>query len=229
MADTLDHTGQSTDRLSVASATTVSVRHDRSTWQERLLPLMVRMLVGLTIFFLLSSLVQLFYLNWRIQLTSTIPISSLVRPLICAERFPPEMCVSIERTNTAAILEANIIEKRYHQASVLLMGRVWYTYLGFLTGMILALVGAAFILGQIRMSTSEIEAKTLPMQITLRSASPGVTLCILGVALMIITFINPQDIKVRDAGVYFGAIPSSSEDPVKPPLGHIPPVQDQKK
>ena len=40
-------------------------------WQNRLLPWMIRMVVGLTAFFFIASLAQLFYLHWEI---STAPV-----------------------------------------------------------------------------------------------------------------------------------------------------------
>jgi hypothetical protein len=198
------------------------------TWQDRLLPLMVRMLVGLTLFFLLASLVQLFYLNAKMELTPAVPTTDLVRPLKCPVPFTPDACVAIERMNTAAILEANVVERRYHQAGVLLMGRVWYTYLGLVTGMILAFVGAAFILGQLRMPASEVAATSVQLQVSIRSASPGLTLCILGFALMIITFVTPQEVKVKDVSVYFGTPGSAPADTEKPEVPRLVPNDDQR-
>jgi len=193
------------------------------TWQDRLLPLMAGMVVGLTIFFLFASLFQLYYLNTRIQAIPTIPQASLERGFSCEGRCSPEMCVTLERMNKAAILEANITARRYHQASVLLMGRIWYTYLGFVTGMILALVGAAFILGQLQAPASRLEAKTTPVQVSFKSASPGLTLCVLGVALMIITFVNPQDVKVQDTTTYFGIEGKAGGTTPKPDIPSLSP------
>jgi hypothetical protein len=52
-------------------------------------------------------------------------------------------------------LETNIVERRYHQANVSLMSRVWTRYLGFVTGMVLAMVGSIFILGKLREMESQ--------------------------------------------------------------------------
>jgi hypothetical protein len=48
----------------------------------------------------------------------------------------------------AAVLEADALQRRYHQANANMLARVWTRQLGFITGMLLALVGAAFILGR---------------------------------------------------------------------------------
>jgi hypothetical protein len=181
------------------------------------------MLIGLTIFFFIASLVQLYFVGLSIQTAPVIQQTTLLRPIQCPPQLTPELCLSSERMNTAAILEANIVQRRYHQAAVLLMGRVWYTYLGFVTGMVLALVGAAFILGQLQMPASELEAKTPPVQMTLRSASPGLTLCVLGVMLMIVTFVNPQDIKVADGTTYFGIVGTPGGGSAKPEVPNLVP------
>jgi hypothetical protein len=110
-----------------------------SEWQERLRPFMIRMLCGLTIFFLTASFAQLIYLHSRIEKAPALPNSVLV---------PPNGTAEINRASI--LLEAHVVDLRYHQANVFLMARVWTNYLGFVTGMTLALVGAAFILGQLK-------------------------------------------------------------------------------
>jgi len=109
-----------------------------------------------------------------------------------------------QRLRTSALLEANVIARRYHQANVLLMSRVWANYLGFVTGMTLALVGAAFILGQLQTATSTLENKTGPAQVSLSTTSPGLALCVLGVILMITTIVSHHDIQTQDVPVYLG-------------------------
>ena len=48
-----------------------------------------------------------------------------------------------------------MIKQRYHQANVLLMAGVRVRYPGLVTGMILALIGAVFVLGKIREERTE--------------------------------------------------------------------------
>jgi hypothetical protein len=172
-------------------------------WQYRLLPLMIRMLAGLTIFFFVASFGQLFYLHSRIESAPTLSTTDLIGRL-ANDSQPSVGLLDTHRLRVRALLEANVIARRYHQANVLLMSRVWTNYLGFVTGMTLALVGAAFILGQLQTATSELATKSGPGEVTLRTALPGLALSVLGVVLMMTTIIVHHDIETKDARVYLG-------------------------
>ncbi|HEX7981143.1 MAG TPA: hypothetical protein VF461_21220 [Gemmatimonadaceae bacterium] len=182
-------------------------------WQLRLLPLMSRMIVGLTIFFFAASMAQLYYLDTRIE---QVPQPDLARLGIApdtarAAQLTPELRV-------LASLDAALLERRYHQANVFLMGRLWTSYLGFVTGMILALVGAVFILGKLREDPTEAAAKGTFGEGTLRTSSPGIVLAALGVVLMITTIVTSHPIQTADSPVYIGAAsgkPSANESPAE--------------
>jgi hypothetical protein len=93
--------------------------------------------------------------------------------------------------------------------------------MGFVTGMILALVGAVFILGKLRESSSEFEAQTDVMVLSLKSASPGIILAALGVGLMLTTIVTHHEISVTDVPVYVtgaGLVPARAGQSDKPPL-----------
>jgi hypothetical protein len=96
------------------------------------------------------------------------------------------------------------VQQRYHQANVILMARIWTTYLGFVTGMILAVVGAAFILGKLREQASEISGKAENWQVSIASTSPGLIMVVLGSALMLVTIMTHHQINVTDRPLYFG-------------------------
>lgn len=184
-------------------------------WQLRLLPLMSRMIVGLTIFFFAATMVQLYYLDTRIE---RVPQPDLARLGIApdtarAAQPTPEL-------RLLASLDLALLERRYHQANVFLMGRLWTSYLGFVTGMILALVGAVFILGKLREDPTEATAKGAFAEGTLRTSSPGIVLAALGVVLMITTIVTNHPIQTADSPVYIGAASAkpSADDPS--PSGH---------
>ena len=206
------------------SATPVQVPEGEDTsvsaWQQRLLPLMARMLIGLTVFFFLASFGQLFYLHSRIENAPTMDYKILVRTVLPEESVSEFDRRAIQQLNVAAALEKNVIERRYHQANVLLMSRVWTNYLGFVTGMTLALVGAAFILGQLRTPESELKSSVPTAPMTLRTASPGLVLCVLGVVLMITTIVTNHAIETRDTPAYFN--PLNKSDRPDLPFGSIP-------
>jgi hypothetical protein len=177
----------------------------RQNWQARLRPFMVWMLAGLTVFFFLSSLVQLVYLHQRILEGPQLPSTVLLRESTCPPAWTSEACLAQRRFDTQAVLEADLIARRYHQANVVLMSSVWSRYLGFVTGMTLALVGAAFILGQIDTDTSELGGRGGGWELSLKSASPGLVLSVLGVVLMIASIVTLHEIHTRDVAVYLGA------------------------
>jgi len=85
------------------------------------------------------------------------------------------------------LLEANAMHRRYHQASVVLMARVWTSYLGFVTGMVLAIIGAVFILGRVQGTYTSMEAKVADANVALKTSTPGIVLAAMGVLLMIAT------------------------------------------
>jgi hypothetical protein len=99
-------------------------------------------------------------------------------------------------------MEAYLAERRYHQASVQLMSGIWIRYLGFVTGMILALVGASFVLGKLQEPESEITGKSSVIDFSLKSASPGIILVVFGALLMFTTIITRQEYTVEDRPIY---------------------------
>ena len=188
----------------------------RRRWQQRLLPLMVWMLTGLTVFFFVSSLAQLYVLHQRVEDAPPLGTAELLHKTECPPDWGSEACLTLRRQDTAALLEANVVARRYHQASVVIMASVWSRYLGFVTGMTLALVGAAFILGQIETDASEVGGKGGGWEVSLKSASPGLVLAVLGVLLMIASIVTLHEFDTRDAAVYTGGAGLPSVD-LKPP------------
>lgn len=182
-------------------------------WQERLLPFMARMIAGLAVFFFVASLAQLIYLHSRMAHGPSIDLDVLAEATKSDVQLSQEQMIVLRRMKTAAFLEANLVERRYHQANVLLMSRVWARYLGFVTGMVLAMVGASFILGRLQGDATEVGARTAGQEMSLRTASPGIVMCLLGVALMITTIVVHHEIEARDVAVYFGEkVPDSRPD-----------------
>jgi hypothetical protein len=172
-------------------------------WQERLLPVMNGMLVGLTIFFFIATLLQLSYLHWSMLQIPRIDLSASFDIAPINAETPFAQTLATRKLEVLATLEAYLIERRYYEASVMLMSGLWIRYLGFVTGMILALVGASFILGKLQESASKIDVKwSDQFSVTLASASPGIILAVLGALLMFATIINRDEYKTNESGVY---------------------------
>lgn len=180
-------------------------RRGMSAWQERLLPLMTGLLIGLTVFFFAASFGQLIYLHWNIARTPQVDLAPAPEADPAGLALSFEQLMQARRLDLESRLEANLIERRYHIASVAMMSGLWVRYLGFVTGMILALVGASFVLGKLREPITSLEGKFSEIGISLRSTSPGIILVVLGVVLMFATIVDEDISSVTDAPVYFNS------------------------
>ena len=199
------------------------------TWQRRLLPLMVGLLVTLTAFFIVASFVQLYYLQTRIEKAPRLDLGPAMASLdeIAKDtqsgkiQDPRALNSRIEqaRWQTLSILEANVLQRRYHHAGVLLISRIWTRYLGFVTGTILAMVGAAFILGKLQEASSNLGAEGGLWKVSLTTASPGLVLAALGTILILATLATSMDLNVNDGPVYLRETSGPAAEAPPPPLG----------
>ncbi len=167
----------------------------------RLLRMAKGMLVGLTVFFFIASLAQLIYLHKRITGTPKIKVLELASKRISSASSDQELLPLIELESRVA-LEVLALKRRYHQANVLLMSRIWVSYLSFVTGMILCLVGGSFILGRIRESATKLEADSTVAKFSIASSSPGIILATLGTLLIMTSILTNHRIAVEDKSVY---------------------------
>jgi hypothetical protein len=198
-------------------------------WQRKLLPLMKRMIIFLTLFFFVASFGQLIYLQISINSAPKININQPISLLQVTDKINLEERQSIAKLESIILLESNTMERRHHQANVLLMSSIWVRYLGFVTGMILALIGAIFILGKLEeRNASEIYGKIPQGEASLKSSSPGVILAVLGSALMIVTIVMQHTIQVNDAPVYLqtGDATSATSSIEKKPVFVLPKETD---
>ncbi len=111
-------------------------------------------------------------------------------------------------------MEEHSINRRYNQGGVLLMSRIYIKYLGFFTGMILAIVGSVFIISKLKEDVSEIEGSIQDKtKFRLISSSPGIIFGILGTTLMMTTILTHSEINVRDMPLYLNMynIPQSQK------------------
>jgi hypothetical protein len=202
------------------SATDESDRVDR--WQLRLLPFMIRTLLALTAFFFVVSLAQIMYLHWRIDQSPKVDLRQPISLLTQVKSSSAAESMQAADAMTKALLEANALDRRYHQAGVGLMARVWTSYLGFVTGMVLAIVGATFILGRVQGTDTSLEAKVVEASAALKTSAPGIVLAAMGVLLMIATLYVRYDITVSDQPIYSRSGEPSSQQGSSPPKINFP-------
>ncbi|MEO5570477.1 MAG: hypothetical protein ABIT08_08920 [Bacteroidia bacterium] len=105
-----------------------------------------------------------------------------------------------------AHLEEESIYRRYNQGGLLLMSRIFVKYFGFLTGMIITVIGSVFIIGKLSENYSQmtgtINEKT---KFSLVSSSPGIIFGVLGTILMLSTILQHQDIVIQDSPLYLNS------------------------
>jgi hypothetical protein len=68
--------------------------------------------------------------------------------------------------------------------------------------MILAIVGAVFIISKLKESVTNLETSSEAFKISLISASPGIIFGILGTSLMLATIFKQNDIDIKDVATY---------------------------
>jgi hypothetical protein len=185
-------------------------------WQDRLLPFMLGAVIFMTVFFLLASL-WVFY-DFRQRVTDEKP--DLAPMFVQYERDHlakgGEPAGDYVRWKAAVLLEQDLVARRYKQVSSVILARIWTRYLGFLTGMTLALVGAFFVLGQLKTDTSTLQAKTNAVEAALSTSSPGLVLAALGTVLMAISLVVTFDFETRDVPTYMREGPAVSGRPPRP-------------
>jgi hypothetical protein len=191
-------------KVDVSEEVARSKKSDRrpKKWQERLLPLMINLLVALTVFFFIATFFQISYLHWSILQYPEIDLDISDTNLIMDNAGTFEDQMASRKLELLARLEAYVVERRYHEASVGLMSSSWIRYLGFITGMILALIGASFILGRLQGTETEIAGKGSGIDFSLKTAAPGIILAVLGALLMFATIIDKDTRNIVDAPTY---------------------------
>jgi hypothetical protein len=164
-----------------------------SRWQSKLRPWMQIVVTASVLVFLLLSTWQIYELQQRIDDTPKIDLGD-----------PSNIAQSVEfkKWYISANLERFSIQQRYHQANILVMARIWTKYLGFITGMILAVIGASFILGKIKESSSQFTSKLESLEFSLLSSSPGLIMVVLGTILMLTSILAQSPIETRDKPLY---------------------------
>lgn len=110
--------------------------------------------------------------------------------------------VNLQKWRSLAAMEHLAITKRYQQGGLLIIARIFTKYLGFLTGMIMAIAGAVFIIGRIREDESHISFSAGGRQASFRSTSPGLFFGVLGTVLMGMTILQHADIGITDRPLY---------------------------
>jgi hypothetical protein len=175
-------------------------------------PLMVGSLIVATVLFSAATIWKLGAVEDDIRRPSPAPMA-IAWPSLANQTPDFDRQVQLATLQASYALEREVIDRRYGQATLAFETRLWTRFMGFVTGMILAMVGAAFVLGKLDMDPAELAATAHGASFSLRSASPGVVLAVLGTVLMSLSLAIPVTADTRDGAIYFG----SAANPILPP------------
>jgi hypothetical protein len=178
-------------------------------WQRRLLPFMSGFIVAMAALFFLFSGLHLYQMTSYIQTEHGQDIRSLIESEI-AKPTGQKLTSEDVMQHAVLLLEADTLDKRYHQAGALLMSRIWSRQLAFITGMVLSFVGAIFILGKMSEASSNISGGYAEWKVAITSASPGIILSFFGTVLLISSLFVKATLDVSDGPAYLNVLPHSS-------------------
>ncbi len=189
---------------------------DLAHWQLRLLPFMTRFIVVMAVAFFVFSGLHIYQVTKFIQAEDGLNIRSVIQNEIAkptGQSLTPEEVTE----HSLLLLEADALDKRYHQAGGLLMSRIWSRQLAFITGMVMAFVGAVFILGKLSEDRSEASGGAGEWKVAISSASPGIILSFFGTVLLISSLFVRATLDVSDGPAYLNAVrfPSASPPPAQ--------------
>jgi hypothetical protein len=176
-------------------------------WQQKLMPWMVILPSLLIIVFVYLATTQLNNFSSEINNYKT---SELDKLFINAKDSSLKIPVDGDKEEFVKLymlakMDEQLMNKRYSQGGALLISRLYTKYLGFFTGMILAIVGAVFIISKLKEDSTQLETSSEKFKLSLISSSPGIIFGVLGTCLMMTTILKQNDIDIKDVATYLNA------------------------
>lgn len=152
----------------------------RAGWQRRLLPFALMVVFGASAYFMWTSLSQFTAMKVSVERSFVddriVPLIAQSAPKGTGDATPQVRLMMEERAQRADLTRAG--------ASLLIS--LWTRNMGFVTGMLMALIGAIFILSRIDDAGSTLEAGQETLKGSLKTSSPGIVLAVLGTVLMVL-------------------------------------------
>jgi hypothetical protein len=182
-----------------------SIDRDLIRWQRRLLPFMAGFMVVMAFLFFVFSGLHIYQVTHFIQLADGPDTRTQIENEISRPTGQPVTADEVME-HSLLLLEADALDKRYHEAGGLLMSRIWSRQLAFITGMVMAFVGAAFILGKLSENTTQISGGSDQWKVAISSASPGIILSFLGTVVIVASLFVKATLEVNDAPGYVQAL-----------------------
>ena len=151
-------------------------------WQRSISPFMLLAVLATAIFFFASSYIEFQSIKASIlHPADTSDLKAMLdRPAVAgaesAEAFRWKVSAYARYQSQAKVDAAG---------NALMLVNVWVRYLGFVTGMVLAIVGATFIMAKLTEATTALNASGAGFAGSVSTSSPGIILAILGTVLML--------------------------------------------
>lgn len=174
-------------------------------WQQRLLPFMTRFIVGMAAAFFLFSGIHIYQVTRFIQAEDGQNIRAVIQAEIARPTGQAPTAAEITE-HSLLLLEADALNRRYRQGGALLMSRIWSRQLAFITGMVMAFVGAVFILGKLSETTTDVSGGTGEWKVAISSASPGIILAFFGTVLLVSSLFVRASLDISDGPAYINAV-----------------------
>ena len=172
-------------------------------WQNKLAPWLIAMPTLLVIVFIILATQQVIQFN---KLLEVRPDKTMIENIHSETDESLKNNLDYIKWITLALMEEESYNKRYNQAGFLIMSRIFTKYLGFFTGMVLAIVGSVFIIGKIKEDTTQLEGSMSEQtKLKIASSSPGIIFGVLGTVLMLSTILQHAEVAVRDVPLYLRA------------------------
>lgn len=182
-------------------------------WQKALLPFMQAVIVLLTAFYLIASYAQFSFFVDRVEKPSEANLEQFIGNTTINSILKDSLSLEEKKWIAQCFFESYVIEARQQNAEFLMISRTWIKYLGFITGVILSIVGAVFVLGKLNdENKTALEGGYSNAKFSLQSHSPGIIMAVLGTALIIGTILTHQNIEKTDAAVYFNYVNPPVDD-----------------
>jgi len=167
-------------------------------WQRRLLPFMMGSLTVMGLLFFAATIWHFQEMQRRFTYESP-DIQKILREL---EQLPAAKTdPSYRDWHARVVFESTALGYRYQQNAAVIYSRAWTGYMGFLTGMVLALSGCVFILGKLREAV-QFSGEAQNIKWALVTSSPGLVLALTGAVLVGLSLNLKVKIESNDQPVY---------------------------
>ena len=204
---------------------------DLLKWQRRLLPFTTRFLVIIAIAYFALSVFEVYEMQRVVRDDTAGKVRAEIETMANAGMATPTAEPAEIVWRSLLLMEADAMDKRYRQASALLMSRIWTKQLSFVTGMVLAFIGALFILSKLSEGRTDVNIGAHDWKAGISSASPGLVLAFFGTTLIAIGLVYQPRIEVQDRPIYFGQMalatnPEAPKGTTQLPARNLPPPAD---